>query len=110
MSDENINVELLQKEAGIEVLLVLEQKLNEAFRCRYKVKPTPTTWWFSLLSIIIAALPVLIALCVWKWAYSKDHKYGWSYMLAPSAPRRPDSAPRRAQPRPPRTGGKPAPV
>lgn len=48
----------------------------------YAVKPTPTTWWFSLLSIIIAALPVLIALCVWKWAYSKDHKYGWSYMLA----------------------------
>ena len=40
----------------------------------YAVKPTPTTWWFSLLSIIIAALPVLIALCVWKWAYSKDHK------------------------------------
>lgn len=37
----------------------------------YAVKPTPTTWWFSLLSIIIAALPVLIALCVWKWAYSK---------------------------------------
>ena len=48
----------------------------------YAVKPTPPTWWFSLLSIIIAALPVLIALCVWKWAYSKDHKYGWSYMLA----------------------------
>lgn len=48
----------------------------------YAVKPIPTTWWFSLLSIIIAALPVLIALCVWKWAYSKDHKYGWSYMLA----------------------------
>lgn len=41
MSDENINVELLQKEAGIEVLLVLEQKLNEAFRCRYKVHRFP---------------------------------------------------------------------
>ena len=48
----------------------------------YAVKPTPTTWWFSLLSIIIAALPVLIALCVWTWTYSKDNKYGWSYMLA----------------------------
>ncbi len=48
----------------------------------YAIKPTPATWWFSLLSIVIAALPVLIALGVWLWAYCKDHKYGWSYLLA----------------------------
>ena len=48
----------------------------------YAIKPTPSTWWFSLLTIVIAALPVLIALGVWLWAYCKDHKYGWSYLLA----------------------------
>ncbi len=48
----------------------------------YAIKPTPTTWWFNLLSIVIAALPVLIALGVWLWAYCKDHKYGLSYLLA----------------------------
>ena len=49
----------------------------------YAVKPTPTTCGFSLLSIIIAALPVLIALSIWWLKYRKDpQKYGWSYLLA----------------------------
>ena len=49
----------------------------------YAVKPTPTTWWFSLLSIVIAALPVLVALFIWWRKYRKDpKKYGWSYLLA----------------------------
>lgn len=48
----------------------------------YAVKPTPTTWWFSLLSIFIAAFPVLVASVIWWIAYRKDHKYGLSYLLA----------------------------
>lgn len=49
----------------------------------YAIKPTPTSWWFSLLSIVIAALPVIVALCVWAHAYRKNHnKYGLSYLLA----------------------------
>ena len=49
----------------------------------YAVKPTPTTWWFSLLSIVIAALPVLVALFIWWRKHRKDpQKYGWSYLLA----------------------------
>lgn len=48
----------------------------------YAVKPNPTTWWFSLVSILIAALPVIVALCIWYWAYHKNHKYGLSYLLA----------------------------
>lgn len=48
----------------------------------YAIKPSPSTWWFSLISIVIASLPVLIALCVWGWAYHKDHKYGLNYLLA----------------------------
>lgn len=48
----------------------------------YAVKPTPTTWWFSLLSIFISAFPVLVASIIWWVAYRKDHKYGLSYLLA----------------------------
>ena len=48
----------------------------------YAVKPTPTTWWFSLLSIFISAFPVLVASIIWWIAYRKDHKYGLSYLLA----------------------------
>ena len=49
----------------------------------YAVKPTPTTWWFSLLSIVIAALPVLVALFIWWRKHRKDpQKYGLSYLLA----------------------------
>ena len=48
----------------------------------YAIKPADTTWWFSLLCIIIASLPVLIALVIWSWAYHKNHKYGASYLLA----------------------------
>ncbi len=48
----------------------------------YAIKPVNTTWWFSLLSIIIASLPILISLAIWLWAYHKNHKYGLSYLLA----------------------------
>ena len=48
----------------------------------YAIKPVNTTWWFSLLSIIIASLPILISLAIWRWAYHKNHKYGLSYLLA----------------------------
>lgn len=48
----------------------------------YAVKPIYATWWSSLLSIIIASLPALIALSVWGLAYRKNHKYGLSYLLA----------------------------
>lgn len=49
----------------------------------YTIKPTPATWWFSLLSIMIAALPVIVASCIWWRKHRKDpQKYGWSYLLA----------------------------
>ena len=48
----------------------------------YVIKPANATWWFSLLSTIVASLPVLIALSIWSWAYHKNHKYGLSYLLA----------------------------
>ena len=49
----------------------------------YAIKPTPSTWWFSLLSIMIAALPVIVASCIWWRKHRKDpQKYGWSYLLA----------------------------
>lgn len=48
----------------------------------YAIKPENTTLWFSLLSIIIASLPVLSALAIWSWAYHKNRKYGLSYLLA----------------------------
>lgn len=49
----------------------------------YAVKPTHATWWFSLLSIIIAALPTLVALFIWLLKHCKNpEKYGWSYLLA----------------------------
>lgn len=48
----------------------------------YAVKPTPATWWFSLLSVLIAAFPVFAALFIWFVAYCRDHKYGLSYLLA----------------------------
>ena len=49
----------------------------------YAVKPTPATWCFSLLSIGIASLPVLVALFIWWMKYRKNpKKYGWSYLLA----------------------------
>ncbi len=49
----------------------------------YAIKPTPSTWWFSLLSIVIAALPVIVASCIWWRKHRKDpQKYGWSYLLA----------------------------
>ena len=49
----------------------------------YAIKPTPSTCWFSLLSIMIAALPVIVASCIWWRKHRKDpQKYGWSYLLA----------------------------
>ena len=49
----------------------------------YAIKPTPSTWWYSLLSIMIAALPVIVASCIWWRKHRKDpQKYGWSYLLA----------------------------
>ena len=48
----------------------------------YAIKPVNTTWLFSVLSIIIASLPVLSALIIWWVAYHKNHKYGLSYLLA----------------------------
>lgn len=41
MLNDDINVELLQREAKVEVLLLLEEKLNEVFCCRYRAKRQP---------------------------------------------------------------------
>ena len=48
----------------------------------YALKPISNEWYYSLLSIFIAPLPVIVALLVWAYAYHKDHKYGLSYLLA----------------------------
>ena len=48
----------------------------------YAVKPNDTTWWFTLISIFIAALPVIVSLIIWWCAYHKDKKYDFSYLLA----------------------------
>lgn len=48
----------------------------------YAVKPENTTWWSTLLSIFISALPIIVSLIVWCCAYRKDKKYDFSYLLA----------------------------
>lgn len=48
----------------------------------YAIKPNNTTWWFTLISIFIAALPIIVSLIVWWRAYHKDKKYDFSYLLA----------------------------
>lgn len=49
----------------------------------YAIKPAEITWWSVLLSILISALPVIVALAIWFNAYRKDkNKYNLSYLLA----------------------------
>lgn len=48
----------------------------------YALKPDNTTWWSTLISIFIAALPIIVSLIVWCCAYRKDKKYDFSYLLA----------------------------
>ena len=48
----------------------------------YTIRPICSNWFLTLLSILISALPVIIGLLVWYFAYKKDHKYGPSYLLA----------------------------
>lgn len=45
----------------------------------YAIKPTDTTWVDTLISILIAALPIIISLIIW---WRKKKKYGLSYLLA----------------------------
>ena len=45
----------------------------------YAIKPTDTTWVYTLISILIAALPIIISLFIWWY---KKRKYGLSYLLA----------------------------
>lgn len=37
----------------------------------YAIKPAEITWWSVLLSILISALPVIVALAIWFNAYRK---------------------------------------
>ena len=48
----------------------------------YTIRPLCDSWWLKILSVIISALPVIVGIAVWYWAYRKDHKYGLSYLLA----------------------------
>ncbi len=49
----------------------------------YAVQPLNATWYSILLSILISALPVIVALSIWLIAYRKDKKkYNLSYLLA----------------------------
>ncbi len=48
----------------------------------YAIKPTESTWLFCLLSILIAALPLIASLFVWWRIYRKNKSYGLSYLLA----------------------------
>lgn len=48
----------------------------------YTVRPICNSWLLTLLSILISALPVIVGLLVWFFAYKKDHKYDLSYLLA----------------------------
>lgn len=49
----------------------------------YAVKPDNSPWWFILMSIFIAGLPVIVGLLVWCYVCKKDpKKYNLSYLLA----------------------------
>lgn len=48
----------------------------------YTVKSEDSPWWCTILSIIFAGLPIIVALLVWCNAYRKNKKYDLSYLLA----------------------------
>lgn len=49
----------------------------------YATKPQQTTWWSSLISIVISMLPILVAIFVWYRESKKDEKYKkLDYLLA----------------------------
>lgn len=49
----------------------------------FAIKTQITGWVFTIISILISALPVIVALWIWIRAYKKDNKkYNLSYLLA----------------------------
>ncbi|MBT6837948.1 MAG: NTPase [Bacteroidetes bacterium] len=49
----------------------------------YSIKPEQTQWWWTLISVFISMIPVLVSLVVWRRACKKDKRYNdLGYLLA----------------------------
>jgi len=49
----------------------------------YSLKPQQTQWWWTLISVFISMIPVLVSLVVWRRACKKDKRYNdLGYLLA----------------------------
>lgn len=49
----------------------------------YAFKPQQTQWWWTLISVFISMIPVLVSLVVWRRACKKDKRYNdLGYLLA----------------------------